>query len=123
MYQTEHTCMFPWSSSTLVINREYVHSVAVYKKIFNEVGRIDNFRVLARKLSILSTELEIFDIQQHYVRIRVTYQRLILSSFTISNADKHEFSSIWKWSSCYNDVMIHVDCVIKRDVYLQKMHS
>ena len=35
----------------------------------NEVGRIDNFRALARKLSFLPTELDIFDIRQHYVRI------------------------------------------------------
>ena len=32
----------------------------------------------------------------------------------ISNSDKHEFSSIWKWNSCSNDVMNHVDCVTKR---------
>ena len=41
----------------------------------------------------------------------------------MSDTDKHEFSSIWKWIRCYNDVMNHVDCVIKRDVYPQKMHS
>ena len=35
----------------------------------NEVGRIDNFRALARKLSFLPTELDIFDIIQHYIRI------------------------------------------------------
>ena len=29
--------------------------------------RIDNFRALARKLSFLPTELDIFDIRQHYV--------------------------------------------------------
>ena len=46
-----------------------------------------------------------------------------LLSFIISNTDKHEFSSIWKWISCCNDVMNNVDCVIKRDVYPQKMHS
>ena len=45
-----------------------------------------------------------------------------LLSFTISNTDLHEFSSIWKWISCSNDVMNHVDCVMKCDVYLQKMH-
>ena len=45
-------------------------------------------------------------------------------SFIISNTDKHEFSCIWKWIiSCCNDVMNHVDCVIKRDVYQQNMHS
>ena len=41
----------------------------------------------------------------------------------MSNTDKHEFSSIWKWNRCCNDVMNNVDCVIKRDVYPQKMHS
>ena len=38
-------------------------------KISNSVGRNDNFLVKARKLSILSTSLEIFDKRQHYVRI------------------------------------------------------
>ena len=37
-------------------------------KISNEVGRIDNFLAL-RKLSFLPTELDIFDIRQHYIRI------------------------------------------------------
>ena len=45
-----------------------------------------------------------------------------LSRFIISNTDKLEFFSIWKWLSCFNDVMNDVDCVIKRDAYLQKMH-
>ena len=44
-------------------------------------------------------------------------------SFIISNTDKHEFSSIRKWISYSNDVMNHVDCVIKHDVYPQKKHS
>ena len=44
-------------------------------------------------------------------------------SFIISNMDKHEFSCIWKWISYCNDVVNHVDCVIKRDLYPQKMHS
>ena len=30
---------------------------------------------------------------------------------------------IWKWIRCCNEVRIHDDCVIKRDVYPQKMHS
>ena len=30
---------------------------------------------------------------------------------------------MWKWINCSNDVMNHVDCVIKLDVYPQKMHS
>ena len=55
---------------------EYLYSVTVYK-ISNEVGRIDNFRALARKLSYLSTELDIFDIRQQYVRILFVFQCLI----------------------------------------------
>ena len=46
-----------------------------------------------------------------------------LLSYIISNSDKHEFSSIWNWISCCNDVINHADCVIKRNVYPQKMHS
>ena len=46
-----------------------------------------------------------------------------LLSFIISDTDKHEFSSIWKWITCSNDVMYDVDCVIKPNVYPQKMHS
>ena len=63
-------------------------------KISNEVGRIDNFRVLARKLSFLPTELDIFDIRQQYERI-ICLSTSDLLSFIISNTDKHEFSSIW----------------------------
>ena len=58
-------------------HREYVYSAVVHQKISNEVVRIDNFRALARKLSFLSTELDIFDIRQHYVRILFIFQRLI----------------------------------------------
>ena len=46
-----------------------------------------------------------------------------LLGFIVSNKDKHEFSSIWKWISCRNDVMNHVDCVTKRDIYPQQMRS
>ena len=46
-----------------------------------------------------------------------------LLSFVISNTDKHEFSSIWKWITCCNDVMNDVDCVKKHDSYLQNVHS
>ena len=46
-----------------------------------------------------------------------------LLSFVISNTDKHELSSISKWITCCNDVMNDVDCVIKRDVYPQNVHS
>ena len=46
-----------------------------------------------------------------------------LSSFIISNTDKHKFGSTWKLISCSNDAMSHIDCVIKCEVYPQKMHS
>ena len=54
------------------------------------------------------------------VRILFIFQRLKLLSLIISKTDKQDFSSIWKFC---NDVMNNVDCVIKRDVYPQKMHS
>ena len=46
-----------------------------------------------------------------------------LLSSVISNTDKREISSMWKWIRCFNDVMNDVDCVIKRDVYLRNVHS
>ena len=52
----------------------------------------------------------------------LSFNDFILLSFIISNTNKDDFSSIWKWVSCYNDVMSHVDCIMKRDVYPQKMH-
>ena len=59
---------------------------------------------------------------------RVTYFDIYLSmsdlfSFIVSNTDKHEFISIWKWINFSTGVMNHADCVIKRDVYPQKMHT
>ena len=63
------------------MNREYVHSVAVYRKIYNDVGRIENFRAFARKLSFLPTELDTFDIRQQYVSIVFIFKRLILLIF------------------------------------------
>ena len=55
--------------------RQYVY---IYiSKISNEVGRTDNFRALARKLSFLPIELDIFDIRQHYIRILFILQRMI----------------------------------------------
>ena len=59
---------------------------------------------------------------QNYVRI-LFISKFDLLSFIISNSDEHEFSSIWKWISCGNDIMNHADCVIKRDFFPQKMHS
>ena len=44
-------------------------------------------------------------------------------SFIISNSDNTWTYHQWKCTSCFNNVMKHVDNVIKRDVYPQKMHS
>ena len=43
----------------------------------------------------------------------------LLSFLLFLTPTTHEFSSM----SCFNDVMNHVDCVIKRYVYPQKTHS
>ena len=58
----------PRDSDGCTTNRVYVFSVAVYQKYQTrlvEVGRIDNFPALARKLSFLPTELDICDTRQH----------------------------------------------------------
>ena len=55
-------------------NREYVHSVAVYKKYLTKLGELIIFE---KKKSFLQTELDIFEKRQHYVRILFTFQRLI----------------------------------------------
>ena len=53
-----------------------------------EVGRIDNFQALARKLSFLQAELDTFDIRQHNVRIHLSMSDLL--SFIICNTYKHK---------------------------------
>ena len=63
----------------------------------NEVGRIDNFRALARKLSFLPTELHIFDKRQHYVRILFIFQHLIcrvLSFLTPTNMNLTVYGNV-----------------------------
>ena len=44
-------------------------------------------------------------------------------NYIMSNTNNHKFSSIWRCNRCCNDAMNNVDCVIKRDVYSQKMQS
>ena len=53
-----------------------------------------------------------------YVLIYLSTSDLL--SFVISNTEKHEYSSIWKWIRYCNDVM---NDVIKRDVYPQNVSS
>ena len=65
------------SIDILNIDSPDIENTYTYTKISNKVERIDNFRALARKLSFLSTELDIFDIRRHYVRILFIFQRLI----------------------------------------------
>ena len=50
------------------LNEAYIENTYIVchvSKMSNEVGRIDNFRALVRKLSFLPSELNIFDILQH----------------------------------------------------------
>ena len=70
---TEH-CIPHTDCLSISENIENTYIVLPYN---NEVGRIDNFRALARKLSFFPTELDIFDIRQHYIRILFIVQRLI----------------------------------------------
>ena len=45
----------------------------------------------------------------------------IIQSSNTSYTDKQEFSSIWIWISCYNDVINDVDLAIKPDIYPQNL--
>ena len=64
---------------------------------------IINFTNQARYFSYMST--------LWYIYILFIFQYLIKLNFIISNTDKHEFSSIWKWRriSCHNNIMNGVD--------------
>ena len=54
----------------LRVNVTFFDAVNIIRDVSTTpVGRNDNFRAMARKLSILPTSLDIFDIRQHYVRI------------------------------------------------------
>ena len=87
-----------------------MYSVAVYQKYQTRLGEMIIF-----KLGL--------DIRQHYVCNSIYLSTSDLLGFVISNTDKYEFSSIWKWTRCCNDVMNDVDCVIKCDVYPPNVHS
>ena len=56
--------------------------------------RTDDFRALVRKLSILLTELDIFDMRQRTYSLYLLMSHLL--SFIISNTVKREFRSMWK---------------------------
>ena len=99
--------------------REYIHSVAVYQKYLTRLGELIIFELENYHFSQPSWKFLIYG-DTIYVSVYLSTSDLL--SFIMSNTVKHEFSSIWNWISCCNDVINHVDCVIKRDVYPQKMH-
>ena len=78
---------------------------------------------LARKWSFLPTESDIILYTTTLRKYSFNLSTSDLLRFIISNTGKYEFSCIWKWIRCCNDVMNHVDCVMKRHVYPQKMLS
>ena len=67
-------------------------------KISNSVGRNDNFQAKARKLSILPTSLDVFDIRQHYIRIlNITYIKHAVNP--------HDFHNYWKRRNMFEPVL------------------
>ena len=60
-----------WNLAGKFIYREYVYSAVVYQKYLTRLREmiifepLRNFLAKARKLSFVSTELDIFDIPQH----------------------------------------------------------
>ena len=69
-------------ASGMPVCREYVYSVAVYQKYLTRLGELIIFEPW-RKLSFLPTELDIFDIRQHYARIIFIFQRLIVEFYYV----------------------------------------
>ena len=66
----------------------------VLSKISKEVWRTDTFRALARKLSFLPTELNIFLYTTTLCTCSIYLSTSDMLSFIISTTDKREFSSI-----------------------------
>ena len=58
------------------VKREYVYSVAVYQKYLTRLGELIIFEPWLENYHF-PTELDIFDIRQHYIRILFIFQRLI----------------------------------------------
>ena len=92
-------------SKSYSVDREYVHSAVVYQKYLTRLRELIIFEPWRKNYHFS---------QPSTYSIYLSASDLL--SFVISNIDKHEFSSIWKWITCCNDVMNDVDCVIKRDV-------
>ena len=105
--------VLPWYNQHC--DREYVYSVAVCQKYLTRL----------EELIIFEPWREFYHFSQPTALC--TYSIYLSTSdlmgFVISNNDKHEFSSIWKWIRCCNDVMNDVYCLIKRDIYPQNVHS
>ena len=99
------------------IHREYVHSVAVCQKYLTRLGELIIFEPWRENYQF-SQPSSIFLI---YDNIMYVFYLSFNVCFVEFYHFKHDFSSTW--IRCCNDVMNHVDCVIKRDVYSQKMHS
>ena len=74
-------------------------------KISNSAGRNDHFLAKARKLSVLPTSLDIFDIRQHYMRILYILLLLVFFFFfrespdfykILKNITKSVLSNSWR---------------------------
>ena len=63
--------------ATALDDLDIENAYIVLREISNEVGRIDHFRALARKLPFSPTELDIFYIWQHYISIILIFQCFI----------------------------------------------
>ena len=69
-----------------------------------------------------STGLDIFDIRQCYVRILFICHRMICRVLLFLTPTNMKLAAYGN-GLAFIDVMNHVDCVIKSDVYPLKMHS
>ena len=102
--------------------REYVYNAVVYQKYLTRLRELIIFEPWRENYHFYN-RVTYF----RYTTALCTYSIYLstsdLLSLVTSNTDKHEFNSIWKLITYCNDVMNDVDCVIKRDVYPQNVHS
>ena len=86
-----------WNYKTQQIRRWKINRIHTQccriSKISNSIGRNDNFLAKARKLSVLPTSLDIFDIRQHSIRILYISSYLLTMEATTDKIQSSEADS------------------------------
>ena len=107
-----------WFEVLYIVHREIVYNVDIYQKYLTRLGEVIIFEPWG-EIIISSNRVRYFWYTTALFMYSIYISTSDLLSF-ISNTDIHELSSVWKWISSSNDVINHVDCIIKYRWYIQK---